>query len=244
MKEIRFFYVPDAYHQHELPVEEAMHAVKVLRLKSGDEIHLTDGCGAFYQAEVTIATPKRCLYDIKKELPQTKGWRGRIHVAMAPTKMIDRVEWFVEKATEIGIDEFSFIDCDYSERKTIKTDRIERIVVSAVKQSRKPWKPNVNPITPFKSFITQHRSGCKYIAHCYEEIARKDLFTLLQNHNVSFPDHEEIIILIGPEGDFSTDEVAFAMNNGYQCVSLGSARLRTETAALSAAMMAQLTRRI
>ena len=243
MKEIRFFYVPDACLQHELPIEEAMHAVKVLRLKSGDEIHLTDGCGCFYEAEVTMATTKRCLYAIKKELPQQKGWRGRIHVAMAPTKMMDRVEWFVEKATEIGIDEFSFLGCDYSERKTIKMDRIERIVVSSVKQSRKPWKPKVNPMTSFKNFIVEPHFGHKFIAHCYEEIERKDLFTMLQFPGTSFSD-QEIVILIGPEGDFSTEEVALAMKSGYHCVSLGNARLRTETAALSAAMMAQLTRRM
>lgn len=126
MKETRFFYVPDAVHQVELPVEEAMHALRVLRLKSGDEMFLMDGKGSFYRAEVTLAATKRCLYQIKEVLPQEKTWRGRIHLAIAPTKMMDRIEWMVEKATEIGFDDISFLNCKFSERKVMRTVRLEK----------------------------------------------------------------------------------------------------------------------
>lgn len=243
MKEIRFFYVPNAADTNELPIDEAMHALRVLRLKSGDEMFLMDGEGLFFRAEVTIAATKRCLYEIKEVLPQEKAWRGNIHLALAPTKMTDRTEWFAEKSTEIGIDEMTFLNCTFSERRIMRIVRLDKIVVAAMKQSRKPWKPVVNPMVSFKDFVTKPRSGHKFIAHCYEEIERNDLFGIL----CSLPDKEvdnPITILIGPEGDFSIDEVRLAMENGYESVSLGKARLRTETAALSAVMMAQLVKRI
>ena len=243
MKEARYFYVPNASSEHELPMDEALHALRVLRLKSGDELFLMDGKGTFYQAEVTIAATKRCLYEIRKTLPQQKTWRGRIHIAMAPTKMMDRVEWFVEKATEIGVDEFSFLNTAFSERKSMLNIRLEKIVVAAMKQSRKPWKPIVNTLIPFKEFINQNRQGHRFIAHCYDEIEREDLFTLLTEPTTMTSD-DEITVMIGPEGDFSVGEVKMAIDNGYRSVTLGKARLRTETAALSAAMIAQLSRRL
>lgn len=243
MKEIRFFYVPDAGEVNELPQEEATHALRVLRIKSGDEINLMDGVGHFYRAQVSLATNKRCLYDILETLPQERAWHGKIHLAIAPTKMIDRIEWMVEKATEIGCDEFSFLDAKFSERKTLRTDRIDKIVVSAVKQSHKAWKPVVNAMMPFKDFITLPRSGRKFICHCYEEVEKSDLFAELQN---PFGDEEgdaDVTILVGPEGDFSIDEVRLALANGYQSVSLGTSRLRTETAGLVAVNFANLARR-
>lgn len=236
MKETRYFYVPDAANAGELPMEEAMHALRVLRLKSGDEMFLMDGVGSFYRAEVTIAATKRCMYEIKETLPQDKTWRGHIHIAVAPTKMMDRIEWFAEKATEIGLDEISFLNCKFSERKVMRTVRLDKIVVSAMKQSRKPWKPVVNHMTHFKDFVSQPREGRKFIAHCYEEVERKYLFDELK-----VKASDEVTILIGPEGDFSIDEVRMAIENGYESVSLGKSRLRTETAALGATMMAQLT---
>ena len=242
MKEVRFFYVPFAKDTAELPLEEAMHALRVLRLKSGDEMFLMDGKGNFYRAEVTIAATKRCMYEIKEILPQIKAWNGNIHIAIAPTKVRDRIEWFCEKATEVGIDEITFLNCKYSERKVMRTVRLDKIVVSAVKQSHKPWKPNLNAMISFKDFVTVPRPGRKYIAHCNEEIARKDLFNdvyLLSN----VAGGDDITVLIGPEGDFSVDEVKLAMENGYESVSLGASRLRTETAALYATMMAQLVLR-
>ncbi|MCR4853192.1 MAG: 16S rRNA (uracil(1498)-N(3))-methyltransferase [Prevotella sp.] len=243
MKESRYFYVPNAAEQTELPLDEAMHALRVLRLKSGDEMFLMDGEGNFYQAEVTIAATKRCLYAIKQTLPQQKDWRGRIHIAMAPTKMMDRVEWFVEKATEIGIDEFSFLNCKFSERKVMRTVRLDKIVVSAIKQSRKPWKPVVNQMVSFKEFLQQPHTGHCFIAHCYEEVEREDFYNLVSSPAIAQAD-DDITILIGPEGDFSIDEVKMAMNKGFKSITLGNARLRTETAALSATMMAQLARRL
>lgn len=242
MKEVRFFYVPDAAEQTELPVDEAMHALRVLRLKSGDEIFLMDGVGNFYRAEVTLAATKHCMYEIKEVLPQEKTWRKNIHIAVAPTKMIDRMEWFCEKATEVGLDEISFLNSKFSERKVLRTVRLEKIVVSAVKQSRKPWKPELNPIISFDEFVKQPREGRKFIAHCHEEIERKDLFTEIYAPSGT-KTGEDITILIGPEGDFSMDEVRKAMEQGYESISLGNSRLRTETAALSAVFMANLALR-
>jgi len=240
MKEARYFFVPGAGQRGELPADEAAHAVRVLRLHCGDEMFLMNGEGCFYRAEVTEAAAGRCAYDIKETLPQRRAWQGHIHVAMAPTKMADRVEWFAEKATEVGVDELSFLDCRFSERRTMRADRIEKIVVSAAKQSRKPWMPAVNPMVAFGDFVRKPRGGRKFIAHCYDEFGRSDLFGLLQAEDKSV----DTTVLIGPEGDFSADEVRLAIDCGYEPVTLGSSRLRTETAALSAAMMMQLTKRI
>lgn len=242
MKETRFFYVPHANECQELPPDEAAHAVRVLRLQSGDEIYLIDGEGCFHRAEVSLTSSKHCCYIIKETIPQEKTWKGRIHLVMAPTKMMERVEWMAEKATEIGIDELSFLDCRFSERKVVKTERVERIVVAAVKQSRKAWMPLVNPIIPFVKFINTPRDGAKYIAHCYEEIPRYDLYGYLCEMNTD--NDSDVTILIGPEGDFSADEVRQAIQQGYIPVSLGQSRLRTETAALYAVMMANLSRRL
>lgn len=238
MKETRFFYVPDAAQQNELPPEEAMHAMRVLRLKGGDEIFLMDGVGNFYRAQVTIAATHHCYYEILETLPQEPQWKGHFHLAVAPTKMIDRMEWMVEKATEVGVDEISFLDCAFSERRVVKNARIDKIIVSAVKQSHKAWKPVLNEMTAFKRFIEQPRSGLKYIAHCYDEIPRTNLFDELRKH----ADESEITVMIGPEGDFSIEEVKQAIDKGYQSVNLGTSRLRTETAGLSAVMMMQLSK--
>lgn len=240
MKEVRFFYVPDAESQMELPEEEARHAIRVLRLKTDDEIFLQDGKGNFYHSTVTEVNNKHCYYSIIEKKPQQRAWHGHIHLAIAPTKMMERIEWMAEKATEIGFDEISFLNCHFSERKTIRTDRVDKIVVAAMKQSRKPWKPVVNEMISFNDFIIHPREGKKFICHCYEEIAKKDFFTELQEMDKS---SDDITVLVGPEGDFSIDEVRLAMTHGYESISLGTSRLRTETAGLSAVMMAQLARR-
>ena len=242
MKETRFFYVPNAGKLTELPLDEAMHALRVLRLKSGDEMFLMDGSGTFYKAEVTIAATKRCMYRIIETLPQEKNWRGHLHLAVAPTKMMDRIEWLCEKATEVGVDEFSFWNCKFSERKVMRTVRLDKIIVSAVKQSRKPWKPQLNSLISFKDFIDTPRVGLKFIAHCYDEVKRIDFFDAIYNSEKS-KSISDITVLIGPEGDFSIDEVKYAINNGYISVSLGNSRLRTETAALSAVLMGHLALR-
>lgn len=246
MKEVRYFYVPDAANQVELPAEEATHALRVLRLKGGDEIFLMDGEGSFYRAEVTAASSKRCLYEIKENMPQKRAWKGHIHLAIAPTKMMERIEWMAEKATEIGFDELSFLNCQFSERKVVKTPRIDKIVISAVKQSHKAWKPVVNELESFKEFIQTPRSDRKFICHCYEEVEKKDFFQEINSCSDASrgSDVDDITVLVGPEGDFSIDEVRLALANGYESVSLGTSRLRTETAGLVAVHMAHIARRI
>ena len=249
MKEVRYFYVPDAANQVELPAEEATHALRVLRLKGGDEIFLMDGEGSFFRAEVTAASSKRCLYEIKEEMPQQRAWKGHIHLAIAPTKMMERIEWMAEKATEIGFDELSFLNCQFSERKVVKTPRIDKIVISAVKQSHKAWKPVVNELVSFKEFIQTPRPGRKFICHCYEEIEKKDFFAEISKScpaddsaGAAQEGADDITVLVGPEGDFSIDEVRLALENGYESVSLGTSRLRTETAGLVAVNMCHLAR--
>lgn len=241
MKETRFFYVPNAGQENEMPTEEALHALRVLRIKSGDEINLMDGVGNFYRAEVTLAATKRCLYEVKEVLPQQPAWHGHVHLAIAPTKVMDRIEWMAEKATEIGFNELSFLNCKFSERKTMRTVRLDKIVISAVKQSHKAWKPIVNQMVSFKEFIAQPRKGRKFICHCYEEFEKVDLMTELQK---PFDEDADVTVLVGPEGDFSVDEVKLAIANGYESASLGTSRLRTETAGLMSVAMANLTRRI
>lgn len=223
---MHIFYTPDIENSHELPEEEAAHALRVLRLQPGDEVMLTDGKGNFHRARISLAAHKRCLVDILETLPQPPLWSGHLHIALAPTKNMDRTEWFAEKATEIGIDELTFLNCRYSERKVLKTERIAKILVSAVKQSLKARIPRLNEMTDFKTFIRQPFQGQKFIAHCHEgeKTPLKDLVRK----------GEGATVLIGPEGDFSEEEVRLAEEAGFIPVSLGPSRLRTETAALVA----------
>jgi 16S rRNA (uracil1498-N3)-methyltransferase len=239
MKEVRYFYVPDAAQTNELPAEEASHAVRVLRLQPGDSMVLMDGVGSFYDAHITMATAKRCLYEIDQTLPQEKSWWGRIHLAIAPTKMMERMEWMAEKATEVGFDALSLLDCRFSERRKVRLDRLEKIVVAATKQSRKPFKPELHDMESFHQFVTTHTSGLRCIAHCYNEVPREDLFDLLSKSD----SHEEVTVMVGPEGDFSIDEVHEAVSAGYVSVSLGNSRLRTETAGLMAVAVSQMIKR-
>ena len=237
MKEVRFFYDPQI--SGELPEDEAKHATRVLRLTAGDELLLMDGKGSFFRAEITVADNHRCLYRILEKMPQEGAWEGHIHLAMAPTKLNDRTEWFAEKATEIGMDELSFLDCKFSERRVIKCERIDKILVSAVKQSHKAWKPILNEMTSFERFVKQERKGDKFICHCYDEDdieqgGNKPLLMDVLQRGV------DTTVMIGPEGDFSVDEVKLAQKNGFRSVSLGTSRLRTETAALVAVHMMQL----
>ena len=220
------FYTPDIQNRAELPAEEAAHAVRVLRLQAGDEVTLTDGKGNFYRAEISVASNKRCLVNILETQPQEPLWQGHLHIAMAPTKNMDRTEWFAEKATEIGFDELTFLNCRFSERKVIKTERIQKILVSAIKQSLKARLPRLNEMTDFNKFVRQPFNGQKFIAHCYE--GEKPLLKDILKQR------EDALVLIGPEGDFSEEEVKLAIEQGFQPISLGRSRLRTETAALVA----------
>lgn len=226
------FYTPDIQTRAELPEEEAAHAIRVLRLQAGDEVTLTDGKGNFYRAEISTASNKCCLVNVLETQPQAPLWKGHLHIAMAPTKNMDRTEWFAEKATEIGLDELTFLNCRYSERKVIKTERIHKILVAAIKQSLKARLPQLNEMTDFNRFIRQSFNGQKFIAHCYpgEKLLLKDC--LRQG--------EDALVLIGPEGDFSEEEVEEALAQGFRPISLGPSRLRTETAALVACHLMNL----
>ncbi len=237
MKEIRFFYDPCV--SGELPDDEARHALKVLRLVPGDEICLMDGRGTWYRAEISTSTSHRCMYKVVEQMPQEPAWKGYLHLAMAPTKLNDRVEWFAEKATEIGFDELSFLDCQFSERHVIKNERIDKILISAMKQSHKSSKPILNEMQDFSHFVSQSYEGDKFICHCYEErdVCEAGEKPLLMNVlRPSVP----TLVMIGPEGDFSIQEVRLAHANGFRSVSLGRSRLRTETAALVAVHCMQL----
>ena len=218
------FYTPDIAVTCEMPEEEAAHCLRVLRLGVGDEVMLTDGKGCFYKAVISAATGKRCQVKVTETIEQEPLWNGHLHLAMAPTKNMDRIEWLAEKATEIGFDELSFLNCRYSERKVIKTERVEKIVVSAVKQSLKARKPVVNEMMDFARFVKQDFAGQKFIAHCND--GEKPLLK-----EILVPG-EDALVLIGPEGDFSPEEVKLAESLGFRSISLGKSRLRTETAAL------------
>lgn len=223
---MHIFYTPDIQTKAELPEEEAQHCTRVLRLTTGDEITLTDGKGNFYRALISAATNKRCMVTIEETTYQEPLWSGHLHIAMAPTKNMDRNEWFAEKATEIGIDELTFLNCRYSERKVMKNERVEKILISAIKQSLKARIPKLNPMKDFNTFIEQTFDGQKFIAHCYE--GEKPLLKEVLKRG------ESALVLIGPEGDFSEEEVKKAINKGFIPISLGKSRLRTETAALVA----------
>lgn len=220
------FYAPDILANTELPHEEAQHCIKVLRKKEGDEIFVTDGKGFFYDAEIMQANAKHCIVNILKTIEQPKGWNFNLQIAFAPTKNMDRMEWFAEKATEIGIDCLTPLLCRYSERKEVKPQRIEKILVSAMKQSQKALLPSLDDMLPFCEFVRKEFAGKKFIAHCYP--GKKKLLREVYNAG------ENALILIGPEGDFSEQEVEEAIANGFQPITLGESRLRTETAALVA----------
>ncbi len=205
-----------------------MHAVKVLRMKAGDIIQLVDGAGGFYEAEINNPHPKHCEVKIIRKQSGFNKRNHYLHIAIAPTKNIERLEWFLEKATEIGIDEITPIICRFSERKMIKPERLEKVIVSAMKQSVKAYLPKLNDMCTFEELIKQSNgdNGSKCIAHCYDGEKR-----LLQS---AYSKGQNALILIGPEGDFSQKEVNLALQHNFKPVSLGSSRLRTETAGIVA----------
>jgi len=221
------FYEPDLSGESILlSEEESKHAVRVLRLSGGDKVELLDGKGTRAVAEVSDDHPKRCVLRIISRSNEPSGRNFRLHIAVAPTKNMDRIEWFVEKATEIGIDEITFLECEHSERDTIKIDRIEKVAISAMKQSQQSHLPKINALTTFSAFVANCEAEVKLIAHCVDT-ERKALRDLgFQNKSV--------VILIGPEGDFSQEEITKALDSYFVPVVMGSTRLRTETAALYA----------
>lgn len=226
------FYTPDIDNCHFLSEEESQHCVRVLRYERGDEILLTDGKGTTYTARITNPHPKHCEFEILSSQRQKKSHPFFLHIAIAPTKNIERMEWMVEKCTEIGIDEITPLLCRYSERKQIRTDRLEKIILSAAKQSLTPYLPKLNNLTDYDTFIAQAKEETRFIAHCYEQDKRE-----LKNE---IQPGKSCLVLIGPEGDFSEKEVENAIGRGFIPVSLGKSRLRTETAAIVACHTAVL----
>ncbi len=203
--------------------DESRHIIKVLRKNTGDKIFVTNGLGILFETEIAIASDAKCVVrviNIEKAAPRPY----RLHIAVAPTKMNDRFEWFLEKATEIGIDQITPLLCDRSERRTINESRFEKIIHSAMKQSQTLFAPRLNPLTPFATFVSSARATQKFVAHCSD--SHRDL---LKSKMVPASDY---LMLIGPEGDFSDKEISMALENDYLPVSLGDTRLRTETAAV------------
>ncbi len=205
--------------------DESKHIIKVLRKNIGDQLHITNGLGWLFIAEITVPSINKCKVSIiSKKLQPKRNYT--LHLAVAPTKMNDRYEWFLEKATEIGLDSITPIICHHSERKLIKPERFERILQSAMKQSLSCYLPKLNKATLFQDFIDQNFAGSKFIAHCEDSDKKYLKQQLIPNENTT--------ILIGPEGDFSTKEITQAIKNNFIPVALGRTRLRTETAALVA----------
>ena len=203
--------------------EESKHIIKVLRKKDGDILFVTNGLGFLFKTEIVLASDSKCTVQMVS-FEKAAAAPFQLHLVVAPTKMNDRYEWFLEKATEIGIQEITPIICDRSERKVINIERFEKIILSAMKQSNELYLPKLNPAISFKEFMKQKNKGLQLIAHC-EETDKKTLKSVLQSNT-------DVTVLIGPEGDFSEKEIALALEQNYIPVSLGNTRLRTETAAV------------
>lgn len=229
---MELFYDPDfSNNNFTLNEEESKHCIQVLRHKAGDQVNVINGAGILFIGTIIDAHPKRCKIEVsdKQEFaPQS----FHLHIGIAPTKNIDRFEWFVEKATEIGIHQITPLLCKHSERQQLRNDRIEKIIVAAAKQSLKFHVPILNPLTPFQTFINQQHEGQRFIAHCAdsEKILLKNAYSIKSN----------VTLLIGPEGDFSTDEIKNALAHNFKPISLGENRLRTETAGIVACHTIQL----
>ncbi len=230
---MQLFYVPNISGTEIILDEtESKHAVRVLRLQNGNRVQVIDGKGGFYESEIADANQKKCRLSIINSKLEFGKKDFHLHIAIAPTKNIDRFEWFLEKATEIGIDEITPLLTSHSERKTVNPERLEKILASAMKQSLKAYLPKLNDLTTFKELVVSNKTGNKYIAYCDEvqKIHLKDLVIK----------GKDTLILIGPEGDFSPREIQLALENGFSVVSLGKARLRTETAGIVACHIVNL----
>jgi 16S rRNA (uracil1498-N3)-methyltransferase len=226
---MHLFYTPDiAGNTYMLPEEESKHCTRVLRLRVGDQIRLISGKGGLFIAEILDDNPRGCLVKIIESVLEYGKRNHYLHLAVAPTKNADRYEWFLEKATEIGIDEVTPITCEHSERSNIKPERLTKIVISAIKQSLKAYLPRLNQAYKFDAFVKQPFKGQKFIAHC--RVTKEPKQAL---RSVYIP-NQHVLIAIGPEGDFSVREIALAVENGFVEITLSAARLRTETAALVA----------
>lgn len=233
---MHLFYTPDiSSNTYTLNEEESKHSIRVLRLRIGDKVTLIDGIGGLYEAVIKDDHPKNCIVSITETKKEFGKRNLHLHIAIAPTKNMDRLEWFTEKATEMGIDEITTIDCQNIKRTVVNTERLNKVAISAIKQSLKAYLPKINDMLNIKKLIATSSTftGQKFIAHCYPGIS--------ENGEDKKPHLKELykkgnnaIILIGPEGDFSIEEVKLAMSSGFKEISLGSSRLRTETAAMYA----------
>jgi 16S rRNA (uracil1498-N3)-methyltransferase len=223
---MQLFYKPDILENNVLSEEESKHCIKVLRMQEGHTLQLIDGNGGFYTARIIDSHYKRCKIEIIEETQNFEKRDYYIHIAIAPTKNLDRMEWFVEKCVEIGVNEITFLASNHCERKVLKLERLQKIAISAMKQSLKAYLPILNELIPFDKFVKNNQQSSKMIAHL-EEDDRK---------NIQSIEHKEAnyCILIGPEGDFSSNEIKLAYENGFQAVTLGNSRLRTETAGIVA----------
>ena len=225
---MQYFYDPSLVPESSectLGKEESNHIIRVLRKKVGDPIQLTNGKGHVFTARIADPSLKACrveILEVEKIIPRMYS----LHLAVAPTKSMDRFEWFLEKATEIGVNEITPILCEHSERKVLKRHRLDKVIQSAMKQSQRAYLPKLNNLTALPDFLDSQSKGLRFIAHCQEgdksELKRR-----------IFPD-KDILVMIGPEGDFSENEIQLALEKGYSPVSMGEYRLRTETAAILA----------
>jgi 16S rRNA (uracil1498-N3)-methyltransferase len=231
---MNLFYAPELDQQthYQLTEEESTHCIKVLRMKIGDTLSLTNGLGVFLTGKIVVDHPKHCTLEIIERRVVDSPRNFKLHLAVAPTKNMTRYEWFLEKATEFGIDRITPLICHHSERAHIRIDRLERIIVAAAKQSLSAYVPHLDEPVTFKAFMDSYSASQKFIAYV------DDKHQLELKHAIA--PGQDVIILIGPEGDFSSAEIELALSKEYQAVSLGKSRLRTETAALAACMTVTL----
>jgi len=225
---MQIFYAPGIEGTtYTLDATESKHVVRVMRMSHGTAVILIDGKGNLYEGNIDNPDPKKCTISITGIVKNFERRDYRLHIAISPLKNPERLEWFIEKSVEIGIDEITPLICKNSEKKTVREDRINNLIVSAMKQSLKAEKTILNPITDFSSFINEEKSGKRFIAHCNNSFIRNRL-------SDNYSKGENCLILIGPEGDFSEEEIKYADNNGYISLQFGPSRLRTETAGIAA----------
>ncbi len=224
------FYCPDIAETLTLGEEDSKHCVKVLRMGEGDTIEVVDGNGMLYTCCITMAHPKRCAIEVVERAEQPPHWGCRIVLGVAPTKNMDRMEWLVEKCVEMGVDRIIPLRCHNSERTVLKTERLRKIMVSAMKQSLKATLPQLDELTPVERVMAEPFDGTRCIAYCDEQLPREERKTLVGTYRPG----GDVMVLIGPEGDFSPEEVQVARAQGFVPVTLGESRLRTETAGMMA----------
>ncbi len=224
------FYCPDIADTLALGEEDSKHCVKVLRMREGDTIEVVDGNGTLYTCRITMAHPKRCAVEVTERMQQPPHWGHRIVLGVAPTKNLDRIEWLVEKCVEMGVDRIIPLRCHNSERTVLKTERLKKIMVSAMKQSLKATLPLLDEMTPVAQVLAEPFEGTRCIAYCDEQLPRGQRLTLTGVYQPG----QDVMVLIGPEGDFCPEEVQAARDAGFMPVTLGESRLRTETAGMMA----------